>query len=314
MACQDRPCPLDGPEGRPTEARTGPTPMPDEQPNPGPTVRIASARVGPSGKTLFIALQDVDGAATALRSIAAHPSIRVSGGAPIALSGPIWGTSSPYVLYPVAGVILGFLRRLQNLGIARFDHDRLDGPTGVGAGPGDVNRPAYLGFDMKADSATAPASSRNVDPENLARIVSVIGGALDAWSSPDGDGIKAVPVQPPMGLDPDDAPPPIPRSPRGRVPRRNVATGEAAPPRRPGARTPLVRAIPRLDAASDGLRPVRLGESPVDAICRRPGRPAPSRPGSRSTARARPWPRPGNRCRSVDRSRRSGRGRSIAPP
>ncbi len=76
--------------------------MPDEQPNPGPTVRIASARVGPSGKTLFIALQDVDGAATALRSIAAHPSIRVSGGAPIALSGPIWGTSSPYVLYPVA--------------------------------------------------------------------------------------------------------------------------------------------------------------------------------------------------------------------
>ena len=130
-------------------------------------------------------------------------------------------------------MILGFLRQLQNLGMARFDLDRLDGPTAPGAGPADVNRPAYLSFNMKADSTATPAASRNVDPENLARIVSVIGGALDAWSSPNGDGVKSVPTQPTLGADPDDAPTTIPAPPRSRVPRRGVAAGVGVPPRRP---------------------------------------------------------------------------------
>lgn len=139
--------------------------------------------------------------------------------------------SRKWVRHPrLRGLILGFLRRLQDLGMARFDHDRLDGPA-------DVNRSAYPVHDMKADSAATPASSRNVDPENLARIVSVIGGALDAWSSTAVDGVKAVPSQPTMGLDPDDATPtPIPRSPRSRVPRLGVAAVSGVPPRRPAAR------------------------------------------------------------------------------
>lgn len=55
----------------------------------------------------------------------------------------------------------------------------------------------FWGYEALVDSAATPASVHNVDPDNLPRIVSTTGAALQRYASPAGDGVVPMPDRSP---------------------------------------------------------------------------------------------------------------------